>query len=268
MKRSATCILWRKMQSKRGKKNVANARLRNLILIITIKYVNRLKIMKLTENYLAANYSLYRRKEWFQFRETCLNAVGRKCERCGKSHKQASLQIHHPHYGKDLLPWEYVPKFCEVLCKGCHARQHGKIKPLDGWTLVHSDWDIGEPTGLTWCEHCDALMEWHNDLWHPEWGVITVGYQCADKLGTPEVYAIKRKSERMNTFLHSPRWKQTPKGFKYKHGERMIFAMQNLNGWVLNISGTWGRINYPTINAAKERAFLFIEAKNKTQPAS
>jgi len=214
----------------------------------------------------AAPCSLYRRKEWFQFRERCLVVACRKCERCGRSQKEASLQVHHPHYGEDLMPWEYDPRFCEVLCKGCHAREHGKIKPLDGWTLIHSDWDDGEPTGWTKCEHCDASMEWHNDLWHPEWGVITVGYECADKLGTPEVHAIKRKRERMNTFLHSPRWKKTPKGWKYKHGERVVFAMQKPNGWILNIGGTWGGITYRTIDAAKERAFLFIEANAGEQP--
>lgn len=210
---------------------------------------------------------IYQRKEWLQFREACFDASGRQCERCGKDQKGASLQVHHPHYGKGLMPWEYDPSFCEILCKVCHAREHDKIKPLDGWTLIRSDWHSGEPSGMTRCEHCDAPMEWHNDVWHPEWGVITVGYECADKLGAPEVHAIKRNRERLNTFLHSPRWKQTKKGFRYKHGNRLVFAMQKASGWVLNIGGKWGKITYSTISAAKERAFLFIESsQSKPKP--
>lgn len=205
----------------------------------------------------------YRRKEWFEFRSACIDAAGKKCERCGKTEKQASLQVHHPHYGRNLMPWEYDQKFCEVLCKGCHAREHRKIKPISGWTLIHSDWEDGSPTGWTRCEHCDAPMEWHNDLWHPEWGAITVGYECADKLGAHEVHAIKRKRERMNTFIYSPRWKQTAKGWKYDHGDRVVFVMRKEDGWILNINGEWGRIIHKTIIAAKQRAFVVVEENKK-----
>lgn len=204
-------------------------------------------------------YSLYRRKEWFEFRESCLNLAGRKCERCCRNQEEASLQVHHPYYHENLMPWQYDQKFCQVLCKSCHAQEHKIIKPTNGWILIHSDWDVGEPTGMTRCEHCDAFMEWHNDLWHPEWGIITVGYECADKLGVPEIHEIKRKNERLKTFINSPRWKQTLKGWKYKHADKSVFALQKTDGWILNINGRWGKMLYKTINEAKQRAFNFLE---------
>jgi len=218
------------------------------------------------QSFGASACSLYRRQEWFRFRETCIQSAERKCERCGISQVEASLQVHHPHYQNGLMPWEYDVKFCEVLCKGCHAKEHGKIKPLDGWTLMHSDWDDGEPTGPTHCEHCDTPMEWHNDLWHPDWGVITVGYDCAEKLGNPDVHKIKRNRDRMNTFVFSPRWRRTSKGWKYRHGGRDVFALENDGAWKLNISGTWGRIRYGNLYEAKVRAFQFISANSTDIP--
>lgn len=107
-------------------------------------------------------------------------------------------------------------------------------------------------------------MEWHNDLWHPDWGVITVGYECADKLGSPEIHKIKRRHERMNTFVHSPRWRKTLKGWEYKHGDRAVFILEKAQGCILKIRGQWGNITYQTIESAKQRAFYHIEKASKS----
>jgi len=93
--------------------------------------INKTDTHPRTAPFGGSDCSLYRRKEWFRFRETCIKSAERKCERCGISQAEASLQVHHPHYQNGLMPWEYDAKFCEVLCKGCHAREHGKIKPID-----------------------------------------------------------------------------------------------------------------------------------------
>ena len=211
-------------------------------------------------------HRLYKRREWFRFRQKCMALAGWACQRCGKTQNKAPLQIHHPHYTAGLNPWEYDPRFCVVLCKGCHAREHGKIKPLEGWVLVHSDWDHGEPTGPTHCEHCETPMEWHNDLWHPDWGVITVGYDCAEKLGNPEVHEIKRMRERINTFVFSPRWKATAKGTRYKHGDTRVFVMETPSGFVLNINGEWGKRKYMTEESAKEQACRFLHGPHSSRP--
>ncbi len=207
--------------------------------------------------------SSYRRKEWYSFREKCLSLANRECEICHKSQSEVTLQIHHPHYEKGLLPWEYDEKFCQVLCKGCHAREHGIIKPLDGWCLIHSDWEEGESSGDTFCENCDTAMKWHNDLWHPDWGVITVGYVCAEKLENGEVYNIRKNNLKMRTFLNSPRWKRTPMGWKYNHGNRHVFAFKNENGWKLRINGEWGKLFYNSLESAKERSFKHLLRKHE-----
>lgn len=209
----------------------------------------------------APSASVYKRKKWLEFRELCFNASGRACERCGKTQRETSLQVHHPYYEAGRKPWEYDPKFCEILCKYCHAKEHSKIKPDTGWMLIHSDWDEGAPSGPTHCQHCDASMEWHNDLWHPDWGIITVGYDCAEKLGNFEVHKIKKQRERMNTFVFSPRWRKTPKGWKYSHGGKSVFVLEKHSGYHLNINEMWGSITYKTIESAKQQAFRVLDSK-------
>jgi hypothetical protein len=205
--------------------------------------------------------SFYHRQEWFKFRERCLDRVGRKCEACGRGQGEASLQIHHPHYAEGVLPWDYKEAFCQVLCKGCHAKEHGLIKPSDGWILIHSDWEWGESSGSTCCENCGAAMDWHNDLWNPAWGIITVGYDCAEKLGNPEAHAMRKQHLRERTFLNSPRWNRTQKGWKYKHGDLDVFVLDRGEYCALNISGEWGRLKYKTLEDAKRRAFLYSSHK-------
>lgn len=200
----------------------------------------------------------YHRKEWKLFRDKCIEHAGFKCERCGRKQDSVSLQVHHPHYKDGLKPWQYEVKFCVVLCKGCHAREHGIIKPSSGWILIHSDWEDGEPSGDTNCENCGADMRWHNELYHPKWGSIIVGYDCAAKLGNEDALKVKIESEKMRTFVYSPRWKEISNGYKYKHGDVCVLVIWHQGGYILKISNQWGKIKYKTIEEAKERAFKVI----------
>lgn len=206
---------------------------------------------------------LYRRREWYAFRERCLKRAGYCCAHCNRGQQVVTLQVHHPHYGEDLAPWEYEEEFCEVLCKGCHAREHGIIKPDSGWILLHSDWETGEPSGDTRCEHCNSPMRWHNDLWHPDWGSITVGYDCAEKLGNPEVGVLKGQYARKETFTRSPRWRTTSRGWRYKQDGRDVFIFNKATHYTLRIDNKWGKLQYPTVLAAKEKAFEVLMQREK-----
>lgn len=203
--------------------------------------------------------SQYRRQQWKEFRETCISLANGCCELCGKTQESCCLQVHHPHYEHGREPWEYDPQFCQVLCKGCHAGEHKLIKPTSGWMLLRSDWDDGEPTGDTTCDNCGASMSWHNEMWHPDWGVITVGYECAELLGSYEATSKRRHFMRKRTFIRSPRWKTTSKGFLYKHGEVKVFVMQRgLDDYVLNINDQWGKRRYASKDSAAAAAFDYI----------
>lgn len=66
-----------------------------------------------------------RSNTWLQIRLDILKIKGFKCERCDKKYSTKSLQVHHLSYerlGKE------EPEDLEVLCKGCHATEHGLIK--------------------------------------------------------------------------------------------------------------------------------------------
>lgn len=79
------------------------------------------------------SHKLYRRKEWIEFREKCFEYADFTCAICGRNQEHVVLNVHHPHYEQGKLPWEYEVEDCEVLCKGCHAREHGIIEPEDWW---------------------------------------------------------------------------------------------------------------------------------------
>jgi hypothetical protein len=199
------------------------------------------------------------KKQWSAYRQECLERAKFKCEICGRT-KGVTFQIHHPHYDSNLEPWEYPIEFCQVLCSGCHAREHAKILPDHGWALVHSDWENEESSGNASCELCGAAIQWHNILWHPQWGEITVGYDCADRLGSPEAHELRKRALRRRTFQNSPRWKYTSKGVLYKHGDIRIFIYDHGTYYTLNINGEWGKLRYGSVEEAKARAALKIHS--------
>ena len=61
---------------------------------------------------------------WKAFRIFIFAVRGRKCEKCDATEY---LQIHHIHYHKGCLAWEYTCKDMLVLCRDCHQKLHNII---------------------------------------------------------------------------------------------------------------------------------------------
>jgi hypothetical protein len=209
-----------------------------------------------------ADYSYsYRKKKWLSFREDCLRHAGYKCERCERS--DVILQVHHPEYVSGLEPWEYSIEFCEVVCRRCHAEIHGKIKPSGGWIILHSDLDDNEPSDAIPCEHCGLDITWHFTIYHPDWGEIVVGSECAENLSLgPEIKALKSFRRRLQTFIVSPRWRPTPKGVRISHDDHSVLVYRQGKNYRLKIDDDWGELTFASENEAKERAFRKIEQMN------
>lgn len=56
---------------------------------------------------------------WKTKRDECIEAAGHACEKCGSTR---NLQVHHPHYERGKMPWEYDNLI--VLCAACHTKTH------------------------------------------------------------------------------------------------------------------------------------------------
>ena len=198
----------------------------------------------------------YHRKEWKKFRELCLKEADYKCERCKRS---GILQIHHPEYKEGLKPWEYPLGFCEVLCRRCHADIHGKIPPTGGWEIIHSDLEDNEPSDPIPCAYCGAEIRWHFTIYHPRWGEMVVGSECAENLSLgPDVKLLKSYHRRLRTFIVSPRWVSTKKGLRITYRGYYIFIYRRYGRYRLKIDNKWGRIDYNTLEDAKKSAFKVV----------
>ena len=88
----------------------------------------RYRLQKLPyQEFLASDF-------WRDVRETLIQRVGRKCERCGaKSH----LQVHHKDYLYRAFE-DFYPERMEVLCRQCHKGHHDFIaaevaRIMAGW---------------------------------------------------------------------------------------------------------------------------------------
>jgi hypothetical protein len=201
--------------------------------------------------------SYYHRKEWRAFRERCLARVNYKCERC---EKPGILQVHHPEYAAGRKPWEYEVEFCEVLCRGCHAGEHGIILPREGWTIIYSDLDNNEPSDPVPCANCGLSVTWHFVIYHPEWGEAIVGSECAENLSLGEdVMQCKSLARRLRTFLRSPRWRETPHGWTIQQSGTRILVYRRDDHFRLKIEELWGKLDFEDIESAKVRAFEVVE---------
>lgn len=73
--------------------------------------------------YDKVKYKAYlKSNEWVQLKIDLIQDRGCKCERCNRSRKPTSLQVHHITY-KRL--YNELASDLELLCRGCHMKEHG-----------------------------------------------------------------------------------------------------------------------------------------------
>ena len=206
----------------------------------------------------------YRHADWKRFREEVIKLDRGRCVRCSRSCSDGVvLQVHHKAYVAGRLPWQYAYDECETLCKGCHAEEHGIIMPRSGWISMGGD-DLGEYPADT-CEFCGTDLRHIFLIQHPNWGSMSVGTVCHDKLtGTSDAREFHDRSEKLGQklkrFVSSPRWE------KLRSGELAI-EQQNIwlrvaphgAGFRVLMDAAVGKTEYPTILEAKMKAFELIE---------
>lgn len=201
---------------------------------------------------------IYRDKRWVEFREEVVGLDGDACVRCGRTSPEVVLQAHHKTYEKGKAPWEYAPSACDTLCKGCHAREHGIIRPSDGWSLCAEE-DLGGLHGE--CECCGTAIRYVYVLEHQGWEPISVGTVCCDNLtGTTVATEHRRGLERRRRFICSKRWKPCPTGLSIKHRKWLEVRIERDNGaFRVYMNNVAGNKRFKTENSAKGFVFDVIE---------
>lgn len=203
--------------------------------------------------------NLYADKKWAEFRERIIALDGSVCLECGRSEADGvALQVHHKHYIPGRRPWEYDPSDCETLCKGCHAREHGEIRPGTGWEYIGED-DLGDLFGT--CELCGTAIRYVHHVQHPHWEPMGVGTDCCDSLtGTTEATTARRRLGRLRRFLTSSKWSETGGRFTIQHKGHKAEVMAQSQSFRLVINGVQGQQVHGSILAAKEFLFDFIDS--------
>ena len=203
-----------------------------------------------------------RGEKWEAFREQILDLDGFACRRCGKRQADgAVLQVHHTIYFPGRMPWDYPPSSCETLCKGCHAEQHGIIKPQTGWELLGWD-DAGDL--CEHCENCGTEIRYVFRIWHPNWEPLAVGEICCDNLTCPELASNfmeskKRYESRLARFLSSSRWRMHS-GIASIRQTKIRVDIHEISPSQFRIHMNWraGKRGFETLVDAKKAAFAAI----------
>ena len=204
----------------------------------------------------------YRDKKWREFRDTVIELDGSKCAHCRRTKEEVVLQVHHKRYIPGRLPWEYGTSDCITLCKGCHAREHGLIKPNTGWEYMGYE-DLGNRDGE--CENCENHIRYVFYVFHENWGTIEVGTICCDHLtdtteASTKAESIKRYESRKKRFLKSSRWKKNHGTHRIKLKFEVIIRASNDGCYYLTIHGYESKKPYSSLVQAKEKAFDTIES--------
>lgn len=206
----------------------------------------------------------YRHREWRHFREEVIKLDGGRCVRCCRSLADGVvLQVHHQVYVRGRLPWEYPHYECETLCKGCHAEEHGIIMPQSGWISMGGD-DLGQYPADT-CELCGTDLRYIFLIEHPNWGAMSVGTDCHDRLtGTTDARDFHDRAEKLSQkrkrFVASPRWEELRAGeLGIEQQGIWLRVAPHGSGYRLLMDAAVGKSEYPTILDAKIKAFELIE---------
>lgn len=204
----------------------------------------------------------YGTNNWKEFRNSVIELDGNKCSVCGKSGKDTVLQVHHSRYISGLKPWEYATKNCVTLCRGCHALEHGLIRPKFGWEY-QGDEDLGDLIGT--CDNCGSSLRYVFYVFHENWGTMEVGTYCCDsltdtKIASNLVESQRRYDDRRERFLKSKRWIQELKIHKIKQGSFDIEIKQIDLDFFIQIQGLKSKKPYESLDDAKLKVFDVIES--------
>lgn len=216
----------------------------------------------------------YRDKKWYDKRREIIERDNHTCIRCNRQLSDDQLQVHHLHYFEDRKPWEYEDFELITLCKHCHAEEHGKIKPTTGWRWEEMT-DLGDLVGE--CEYCNQAIRYAHVISHPDWGIMTVGRQCAEKLTSqPELSEYEERAKRLaqkySRYINSPNWKNFKNGYFMDYDGRHIKIWSHITYFNLEIEvPLWDRNTlklhfvklsskqqYNTLKDAKTKAFEVI----------
>ncbi len=202
---------------------------------------------------------IYRNKQWLEFREEIIELDGGTCTRCKRTlNEGAILQVHHKKYVKGKALWDYPPESCETLCKGCHAAEHGLIRPNTGWDCIGDD-DLGDLIGT--CEKCGTSIRYVFFVQHPSWELMSVGTICCDDLTGTTIASERRKyEERLNRFLKNEKWTNEGNTYLIKLKKFDIKIYEVDGRYKVSINNTNGKKTYTAVNDAKIKTFEFIDS--------
>lgn len=144
--------------------------------------------------------NLYKNKEWMEFSKKTIEKLGSKCSRCYRNSEECTLQVHHLLYETGKLPWQSPLDDLEILCSGCHAREHGILEPDRDWVLLSVDY------GFHTCERqtskdtqCGRSISYLHNTYHPQVGYRVVGSKCIQHLTKKDKSISKKVIEAYTT---------------------------------------------------------------------
>lgn len=211
----------------------------------------------------------YRSREWREVRGQALEVADYTCERCLRKEADGLiLHVHHRVYRPGAAPWEYSLGELEVLCAGCHAQEHGVIRPSDGWEVVGYE-DLGEVDGE--CDLCGTAIRHVYAISHPKWHSLEVGSDCCDNLTNTDI-ASKHEHERRKhlarrrTFIRSPKWTEGMQpGSMRQDGPLWYRLVEHSDGIGISIAGVQGKLRFANAIQAGGWLFEFIESLDGAQ---
>lgn len=216
----------------------------------------------------------YRDRKWYDKRRSIIERDHNTCVRCGAHLPDDELQVHHLHYFDGRKAWEYEDFELITLCKHCHAEEHEHIKPTFGWVYEGME-DLEDLIGE--CENCHTPIRYAHLISHPDWGFMTVGSQCAEKLTSALGLSeredeAKKLAQRYRRYMKSPKWKRKKNGnfmdfgdyyIKiWEHGSycnlEIVFPLWNKKTSQLRYEKRQSSKKYALLDEAKTQAFRVI----------
>lgn len=212
---------------------------------------------------------LYRQRAWKAFCAEQIKLHGGVCAHCLRPAPDVVLQVHHRSYVAGRMPWEYPYNECDVLCRGCHAKEHGIIKPSKDWEIIGQD-DLGSVSGE--CEHCGTDLRYTHMVFHRNWGAMIVGAVCCDKLtettiGSESHREFLRYVDRRKRFIDSPKWDISSDGTMSiaRRGIAIEIVPIGNGDFHFNLDNVRGKVIYETLLDAQICAFDFVESGKATE---